>query len=266
MTDCPQHRPAHARRLYRALRRARPAWAAAVGCVVLGLVSGQPASAAGGCTGLSPAADGVLRLDTGRGVTWPCAGRNLRAYDALPEQFDMRAARPKPESEPGPELQPELQPEPGPNPGPAPVQTGSTPAVDGRPTNDDVLRLKDETAQLKEEMARLREETSRLRDATVRLNDQLARRATTVSAPTDSKVEEQAPKSAATEPAPKGDLLTTEPQKSEIRKAPIEKKSEAQLLLDQREFERQKTVVERAWSQLLDLAARMKKDLSGKAE
>jgi pyruvate/2-oxoglutarate dehydrogenase complex dihydrolipoamide acyltransferase (E2) component len=258
MTDCPQHHPAHARRPYRAIRRAGPACAAAVGCIVLGLVGGQPASAADNCTGLSPGADGVLRLDTAGGIAWPCGGRNLRAYDAMPEQSDMRAAPPKPE--------PEHELESGPKPGPAPVQSDNTPAVDRRPANDDVLRLKDETAQLKDEVARLREETSRLRDATVRLNDQLARRDATVSAPTDSKVEEQAPKSAATEPAPKGDLLTTEPQKSEIPKTPIEKKSEAQLLSDQREFERQKTVVERAWSQLLDLAARMKKDLSGKGE
>ena len=35
---------------------------------------------------------------------------------------------------------------------------------------------------------------------------------------------------------------------------------------DQAEFERRKGVAERAWNELLDFAARMRKDLSGKTE
>jgi hypothetical protein len=63
-------------------------------------------------------------------------------------------------------------------------------------------------------------------------------------------------------PAPKGDLLSSGPAKDAARAAasPEAKPTE------QLEFERRKSVAARAWSELLDFAARMKKDLSGKSD
>jgi hypothetical protein len=253
---------------------ARTNCAAAFCCLVMGVIAGPQASAKDNCAGLSPGVDGVLRLDTGKAEAWPCAASDLPAYDALPRErpkaFELRAARPKA----------------GPAQAPATARDDSNPAPNP-PANDEALRLKDEMVLLQAEMARLRDEAAQLRSETARLKDQLARRDATVPAKGESKAESKAEgkvdskievpiaKSAVngpvSQPAPasaaKGDLLATEPQTSEIQKTPPDKKSEAQLP-DEREFDRQKTVVERAWTQLIDLAARIrvKKELPGKPE
>ncbi|WP_315835735.1 hypothetical protein [Bradyrhizobium prioriisuperbiae] len=251
---------------------------------------------------MSPGGDGVLRLDTGRGEAWPCnprSARAYRAYNALPGAFEMKAARPKSE------IKPEARSDSKADSKNAPVQAAkadNNPATadDRRADDGELLRLKDETARLKGEMARLKDEASRLRGETVRLKDQLALRDATesfktdlgkieigktegnkaesskvdvnrkaVAAKGDGKIVDPLPqadaKRPAPEPAPKGDLLTTEPQSSEIHKTPLEKKTEAQLP-DEQAFNRQKGVVERAWKQLIDMASRMRKDLVGKPE
>lgn len=263
--------------------------ALAVSVVVTGLAVARPAEAAETCYGMSPGIDGVLRLDTGRGDAWPCNPRSMRAYrgahNALPETFEMKAARPKSE------IKSDAKGDNKSDAKNAPVRAKAegNPAADDRRADDGELqRLKGEAARLKDEMARLKDETSRLRSETVRLKDQLALRDATESFKTElgkievGKTESQIGKSAAPkgdgrplpqsdakpsapEPAPKGDLLTAEPQSSEIHKTPLEKKTEAQLP-DEQAFERQKGVVERAWKQLIDMAARMRKDLVGKPE
>lgn len=265
--------------------------ALAVCIVVAGLAGARPAVSET-CYGMSPGADGVLRLDTGRGEAWPCSPGSMRAYrahNALPEAFEMKAARTKSE------IKGDLRNDSKNGVKNAPVQAkvDGNPAVDDRRADDgELLRLKGEAARLRDEMARLKDETSRLRSETVRLKDQLALRDATESfkaevgkievgkaesqtpvnksaAPKgDGKIGESLPQSdakrAALEAAaPKGDLLTAEPQSSEIHKSPPEKKTEAQLP-DEQAFERQKGVVERAWKQLIDLAARMKGDVSGR--
>ncbi|MDR3467153.1 MAG: hypothetical protein P4M07_14555, partial [Xanthobacteraceae bacterium] len=223
-------------------------------------------------------------LDTGGALATPCGARALRAYDAVPPNPDIgvRAARPGrrlahavPRAAPGEER----------------------PAQDGQLTHDEASRLKDETARLKDDLVRLGEETGRLRVETLRLMDQLARHdasdgvgagaktgaktgaatggprgaddGTSIAKPdarpdakSNAKLDPGADTAAL---APKGDLLVPEPRQSEIRKLAPEPKSEAPLA-DQRELQRQRTMVERAWSQLLDLAARMTKDLSSKGE
>lgn len=159
----------------------------------------------------------------------------------------------------------------------------------------DIMRLQAETAQLKDEMARLRDEAARLRVETARLSKELAARdqapAVTGSiapAPAGSQAPGKTGDSAASSKivgkadmskvdtatpaavAPKGDLLVTEPQSSEAVKAPAgnknaDKPADAQAT-DPQAFERQKGVVERAWKQLRDLAARMKADAARKSE
>ena len=274
--------------------------AIAVAILVAGLTGARPA-ASESCYGMSPGVDGVLRLDTGRGEAWPCNPRSMRAYrahNALPEAFEMKAARAKSDvrSEPRNDSKADIKS------GPVQAKADNPVADDRRADDGELLRLKDEAARLRGEMARLQDETSRLRSETARLKDQLALRDATeafksevgkievgkteVSKPEtgksdaqtqinksaavkgDGKIVEPLPQSdakqATLEPAaPKGDLLTAESQSSEIHKSPPEKKSEAQLP-DEQAFERQKGVVERAWKQLIDLAARMKGDVSGK--
>lgn len=294
---------------------------AAVCVVAIGLAHASSASAAENCMGLSPGFDGVLRLDTGRGVTWPCSPRSVRsyrAYNALPEAFEMKTARPEPRTESKnalksdgkADLKADLKGEAKADTkqdarsAPALAKVDSNPSPDNRGAkdvvrDDELLRLKDETARLKDEMARLRDETSRLRGETARLKDQVALRDATVPGKIDSsktdnnkteaarteigkpatnktearkadgKIAEPLPRSdpprTVSEASGKGDLLTAEPHSSEIPKSAPEKKAEAQLP-DAQAFERQKGVVERAWKQLIDLAARMKGDVSGKPQ
>ncbi len=300
---------------------------AAVCVVVGGLTGTSPVSAAESCYGMSPGFDGVLRLDTGRGVAWPCSprsARGYRAYNALPEAFEMKAARRRGEprtvlkspsendgksdlksdlkSDPKGTAKADVKPEAG--SGPALARVDSNPPLDNRTTKDSVkdeelLRLRGETARLKDEMARLRDETSRLRGETTRLKDQFALREATTPGRTensktdavrtdttrtdigkpatnkteagkiDGKIAEPLPRSdpprTVSETSGKGDLLSAEPHSSEIAKSAPEKKAEAQLP-DEQAFERQKGVVERAWKQLIDLAARMKGDVPGKPQ
>lgn len=100
-------------------------------------------------------------------------------------------------------------------------------------TADSLRQLQDETTRLKSELSRLTDETTRLRGETARLSEELARRepATTATAPSA--------------PSPKAE-------------APAGEDASAAA---EHEFERQKSVVERAWSQLVDMATRMKRDL-----
>jgi hypothetical protein len=236
-------------------------------CVVLGWLCAAPGLARAGCVARAPGADGVLRLDAGRAVAWPCAGP-LRAYAAAPSGTGAMppAARPTP-----PQPRPRAE-------APATVEPGSSPAA------ADVARLKEQAARLADELVRLNEETAGLRAETKRLRDQLTRRevgdepsdrrggnklgsrigppAAGSSAPSgaDARVPEL--------PAPKGDLLKAGPSKDETRAAATAAGAAAEVkpAEPQLEFERRKSVAERAWSELLDFAARMKKDLSGKPE
>ena len=300
--------------------------AAAVCVVVAGLASAPSVSATETCYGMSPGFDGVLRLDTGRGVGWPCSprsARTYRAYNALPETFEMKTARPrtdlrseprndKSESKVGSKSDGKTDLKGDAKSGPALARVDSNPAPDNRPAkdsikDDELLRLKDETTRLKDEMARLKDETSRLRSETMRLRDQFALRdavgkaetsktetskaetgrtesnkgesgRTDASKPASGKTEARKSDGKIVEPLPpsdpprtvsesaaKGDLLTAEPHSSEIAKSPPEKKADAQIP-DERAFERQKGVVERAWQQLVDLATRMRKEPPAKPE
>jgi len=246
------------------------------------------------CAVLAPGADGVLRLD---GAAGGCGtgSRAYRAYDAPPGTFEDRPSRPKV----GP-VRPQVQAQPQP---PSQIQSPAQPQAaapmqpqvaarsEERPvvdtTGEDVARLKTETARLKDEMARLRDEASRLRAETARLRNELALREAPPSGASVGKIESKVGAgSGAPAIVPKGDLLVTEPRTSEVAKTSPEKtspektppektapesttspdkKSDAQAP-DERAFERQKGVVERAWKQLLDLAGRMKSDVSGKTE
>ncbi|MGO4712561.1 hypothetical protein [Bradyrhizobium sp. 2TAF24] len=202
--------------------------------------------------------------------------------------------QPQPSSAMPPQVQSKVQPQIQPQ---VDVHSEERAAADS--SSADVVQLKTETARLNAEVARLSDEASRLRTETARLRNELELReppASTASVtPTarapqagpppigapqadavqvgkvesgapagkiDAKVE---PGSAAAAVAPKGDLLISEPRTSEVAKTPPDRKSDAQPL-DERAFERQKGVVERAWKQLLDLAGRMKSDASGKPE
>ncbi|MEW6639352.1 MAG: hypothetical protein AB1586_02520 [Pseudomonadota bacterium] len=277
--------------------------------MTVGVVLSGEAGAVEPCAVLAPGADGVLRLDSaagGRAAGCGTAGRAYRAYDALPEAFENRPSRPKvgpvqAQPQPPTAVQSEAQPQAQPQ---SQAAASAQPQVAARSeertatdaSREDVARLKTETARLKGEMARLSDETARLRAETVRLRNELASREAPASTATvapaarapqagagqASKAESGVPAgkivakvdagSGATAVAPKGDLLVTAPQASEVaktlpdNKTSPDKKSDA-LPLDEHAFERQKGVVERAWKQLLDLAGRMKSDVSsGKPE
>jgi hypothetical protein len=232
-------------------------WGAVVGLMLTGA-----ADAAQPCYGLSPSVDGVLWLDAGRGYAWPCWRlRTDAAYDFYwpgvysPGVIDLRSARPSRHGA--------LRREP---------RATSRP-VDGGAANDDAASKS--LAQLKDENARLKDEASRLRNQTSRLKELLASRDATALGRLDDKIDgkinpsgsvsDTAPVPQAAGKSDKSDLLTPAPQTSEIQKVSPEQQNEVQLS-DEQAFERQKSVVERAWKQLIDLAARMKQDLSSKPE
>jgi hypothetical protein len=191
-------------------------------------VMAEPAMA--GCRMLVPGPDGVLRLDGGAAWSAPCHPLR-RAYAALPPEQPrgpLRRARPAPR-EPRTVADPAVPKVANPAPAPMPV------------ADEGLRRLQDQTARLQAELARLTEETTRLRGETARLSDQLARRETP-AAPLATAPASQPPAAAVPAPPPAAD-------------------AEAQRAEAEREVARQRGVVERAWSQLLDLAARMKRDL-----
>ncbi|WP_253712107.1 hypothetical protein [Bradyrhizobium sp. WD16] len=110
-------------------------------------------------------------------------------------------------------------------------------------TADSLHRLQDETTRLNSELSRLNDETTRLRGETARLSEELARR-------------EPAPTATV---APTPNLPPNPPAASKAAPAAEDDSAAAG-----REFERRKSVVERAWNQLVDMAARMKRDLGAR--
>ena len=236
----------------RVARPLRVVVACGVAAALCAIGVATPLSARERCTAFAPGADGVLRLDTGRGLAAPCVSPRWRrvASNAVPSDPLIGAT---------PSKRPIVRH--------AAVETTS--------------RLEDETVRLKSQVGRLSDEAARLRDETGRLKEQLARREPAQSSPadlgakptTDSKIEGKiapTPPDVATTPlAPKGDLLTPAPRQTEIQKtspqSPAGAKDAGKDPDLQRQFDQQKTVVERAWSQLLDLAGRMK-NLSGRGE
>jgi len=238
---------------------ARLSKVSAAGLVMLALAGG-PAYAWDNCDVMAPGLDGVLRLDTGKALTWPCVAPGVRdhGYDVGPDEFEMKGARPKDRSS-------RAKPE-------------SDAASENSPSHDEIQRLKTESASLKEELARTKSEASRLRSEAARFKDQLATRDAAPAGKLDSdkpdsksetsksetsKLETSKPEAAETKRlAPKGDLLIVRPRQTEVP-IPPQQKSEAQLS-EQHEFDRRKTLAEQAWQRLIDFAARMKEDLSGK--
>lgn len=210
-----------------------------------------PATAHADCVAMAPGFDGVLRLDTGRAFAVPCT-RPPRVYAAAPSG---RSAAPAPPAE---STTPKSEPQ-------------ATATVPASPTTDDLARLKEQTARLQEELARLNGETAGLRAETRRLHELLARRepndAEAVNRRGADKLDSRLGPAKPEATAPKGDLLKPSSPKDETRAAPSTGPAEAgKGASDQTEFERRKGVAERAWSELLDFAARLKKDLSGKPE
>jgi len=237
-------------------RRAGPgalAWTAVVAGIVL-----APAAAQSDCVAMAPGFDGVLRLDTGRTNAVPCAGPPGRVYAAVPNGRDAVAAPPAQARPPKPAA-----------PVAEPPAAAAAPAAASR---DDVARLEDqlkgETARLRDQLARLNDETAGLRAETRRLREQLARRdAGDADAVERRRTDKQGARigpAPAEAVAPKGDMLKPPAAKDETRAAPGSAGDGKPM--DQAELERRRSMAERAWSELLDLATRMKKDLSGKAE
>jgi len=106
---------------------------------------------------------------------------------------------------------------------------------------EDIQRLSLETARLEADLARLDDETVALRAETRRLRDELSRRdAAAVDGPAPDTTQGAAP--------------------------PVPSTPDAAGPADEIELARRKSVVERALGQLRDLAARMRKDLSGAAQ
>jgi hypothetical protein len=183
---------------------------------------GSGAALARDCTMLLPRPDGVLRLDTDEAVALPCGGPR-RAYAALPPRITAPQTRPA---------------------APASPQNGSGAVSLDAATADSLHRLQDETARLNSELSRLNDETARLRGETARLKEELARRAPASTAAVTSSIP----------PMPR----TPTPTSSTSKALPT---GEDKGTAAEREFEQQKSVVERAWSQLLEMATRMKRDL-----
>jgi hypothetical protein len=220
-----------------------------------------PAYAWDNCDAMAPGLDGVLRLDTGKGLTWPCVAPRVRAYgyDGGPDEFEMRGARPKDRS--------------------PRAKSENNVASDNPPSNDEMQRLKNESANLKEELARTRNEAARLRGETAILKDQLATRDAAPAGKLEQgkiegKIDSDKPETSRSDiskpeipetkgHASKGDLLVARPAQKEAA-SPPEQKSEAQLPQSHDIIDRGKPLAEQAWQQLIDFATRMKKDLSGK--
>ncbi|MDR3465241.1 MAG: hypothetical protein P4M07_04780 [Xanthobacteraceae bacterium] len=225
--------------------------------MVAGIVL-SPAAARSDCVAMAPGFDGVLRLDTGRTNAVPCAGPPRRLYAAVPSGRDVGPAPPA-QAQPSKPAAPAAEAPPVP---PAPAA----------PSRDDVARLRDqltgETARLQDQLARLNAETAGLRAETRRLREQLARRdagdADAVERRGADKQGTRIGPAPAEAVAPKGDMLKPPAAKDETRAAPGSAGDGKPT--DQAELARRSSMAERAWSELLDLATRMKKDLSGKAE
>ncbi len=201
---------------------------------------------------MSPGADGVLRLDRGGAYTWPCAPRRLPAYAAFdlyssPPVLEKRAIRSPAGTAVPAKLASAPTSESGPPPAAAIDEDAAPKAKDatGKDLSKDLIGK--DLDRLRTENARLKDEASRLRDETNRLKDQLALR--------------DAAPAVTPKAAPTGDLPPPEPQAGGTGKTPPDQKT-AQQLADEQAFNRQKGVVERAWNQLRDLAARMKQDLA----
>jgi len=210
-----------------------------------------PTMARADCVALAPGFDGVLRLDTGRAAAVPCGGP-LRRYAAAPSGRSAAPAPPAKSATPGTEA-------------PAAAAPATSPSV------DDFARLREQTTRLQDELARLNDETAGLRAETRSLREQLARREQGEAAAVDrgraGKVESRLGPTPSEAAAPKGDMLKPSQPKDETRAASSVGAGDAgKSAADQAEFERRKGVAERAWNELLDFAARMRKDLSGKTE
>lgn len=223
-----------------------------VGCAFVLAMAVVPAIARADCVAMATGLDGVMRLDTGRVAAFPCA-RPLRAYAAAPSG---RGAAPSP---PARSATPSAEPPP------------ATATLPTSPGSDDLARLKEQTSRLQEELERLNGETAGLRAETRRLHEFLARReagdADTASRRGADKLDSRLGPVRPEAVAPKGDQLKPSPSKDETRAATSAGAGEAgKGASDHAEFERRKGVAERAWNELLDFAARMKKDLSGKSE
>lgn len=197
-------------------------------CTLVASLAAMPVAARADCLALSPSFDGVLRLDTGRAPAAPCA-TPLRRYAAAPSGRSAAPAAPAKSAA-----------EPGPPPG-----AGA------------FARLQEQTARLQDQLARLNDETAGLRAETRRLREELARR----EAGDAATALKEAPAGAGA-----GELPPPSTPNEDARAVPSVGAETAKAGGDQAEFERRKGVAERAWSELLDFAARMKKGLSGKSE
>ncbi len=271
------------------LVHAPSACAAALLCAVLlgevlllrEVLSFRPAAAAGNCLGFSPDTNGVLRPDLGKARSEgpeSCVTVPSRPYGAAPDHLNIED-RPEPKAGPlrskadisppaasrsvdssAAESPAAVNPAAESPPAKGPAADGvpaDDRAADSRALDDEMRRLRDDNANLKQEAAQLRDEalslrdeTVRLRDETARLRDQLALRDAAVAS-SDGQVRVD-------EPGAKSDKASMPP--SGQATAPPEKKTEAQF--PSHAQDRPKNAVERAWKELVDLAARMKKDLS----
>jgi hypothetical protein len=242
-------------------------------CAVVGVIIGMPMEAHAGCIAMAPGADGVLRLDTGRGIGWSCD--HGRHYAAAPSGIDAAPSRapsrPPPQRHAtAPAAPPAMAPSPAPEK-PAPAKADVSPA-----TPEGLTRLQDETRRLEDELSRLNDETAGLRAETKRLREQLSLRHD--GSDTDKPAGVSPPAAAAGPPgdaanarapdasAPKGDQLQPGPAKAKDQARAAASSVGSAESADQREFERRKGVAQRAWKELLDFAAQMRRGLSGKTE
>jgi uncharacterized small protein (DUF1192 family) len=231
-------------------------------------LGGATALAWPACTQLAPGADGVLRLDTAGTPARPCAAPRLDEgmppglLDAGVAPAPPRLRRPH-----GPRHAATDRPAAQLAPSTSQTVPAAGDAMPAAPPND-TQRLEQATARLQGEIARLRAEIDRLQAQTVGLKQQLAQRdaAIAVASPGSGAGGGSGGVAPPNTPLATAHDMTATPAPAGADHPPPPPSEAETLRAAQAEFDRQASVMERAWTQLRALADRMKKRLGGSGQ